>query len=166
MNLNALMRLLDAKGTTSMRASNTKACSDLNESKIVSEIHKVFELYGPTFVDLAVGKRSDMDALLDFYDAPLRFIGDTFHFVMTDNAAITGRDGIGGELDRLRHAHFGASMLDKWDVKVLNSQAAVVDALWIRRDTDGGLISRFGVIYLVALTSAGWRITSAVNTSK
>jgi hypothetical protein len=135
-------------------------------SQIVTEIHKVFESYGPTFVDLAVGKRSDTDALLNFYGAPLRFIGDEFHFVMADNAAITGRNGIGGELDRLRHAHFGASTLEKWNVKVLNSRAALVDALWLRRDAAGELIARFSVIYLVALTPDGWRITSAVSTSE
>jgi hypothetical protein len=38
-----------------------------NESGIVSGIHEMFERYGPTFVDLAVGRRTDIDALLQFY---------------------------------------------------------------------------------------------------
>jgi len=33
-------------------------------SKIVSDINEMFARYGPTFVDLAIGKRSDMDAIL------------------------------------------------------------------------------------------------------
>jgi hypothetical protein len=133
-------------------------------SKIISDIKEMFERYGPTFVDLAIGKRSDMDALLEFYGAPLRFIGPTFHMVMKDNAAITGPDGMGGEIDRLRRANFAASTLDRCKINVLNDRAALVDALWLRRDAKGTLLARFAVIYLVTLATVGWRITSAVNT--
>ncbi len=147
-----------------MNRSEQKALLTANESNIVSDIHKMFERYGPTFVDLAIGKRSDMDALLEFYGAPLRFIGPTFHMVMNDNAAITGPDGMGGEIDRLRKANFAASTLDRFNVSVLNERAALVDALWLRRDAKGALIARFAVIYLVTLATDGWRVTSAVNT--
>jgi hypothetical protein len=99
--------------------------AELDDSRIIAEIRKLFANYGPTFVQLA--------------------------------------DGIGGEIGRLRHAHFGGSTLDKCDIRVLNPKAALVDALWLRRDEGGNLMERFGVIYLVALTSAGWRITSAVS---
>ena len=85
--------------------------------------------------------------------------------VMKDNDAITSEDGIGGEIGRLRHAHLAASSLDKCDVKVLNAQAALVDAVWLRRDSAGALLARFRVIYLVTVTPDGWRITSAVDTS-
>ncbi len=112
-----------------MNRSEQKALLTANESNIVSDIHKMFERYGPTFVDLAIGKRSDMDALLEFYGAPLRFIGPTFHMVMNDNAAITGPDGMGGEIDRLRKANFAASTLDRCNVSVLNDRAALVDAM-------------------------------------
>ncbi len=135
-----------------------------NTSKIVADINEMFQRYGPTFVDLAKGKRCDLDALLEFYGAPLRFIGPTFHMVMKDNAAIIGPDGIGGEIDRLRRVNFAESTLDKYTVNLLNAQAALVDALWLRRDAEGMLMERFAVIYLVALTDEGWRITSAVNT--
>jgi hypothetical protein len=135
-----------------------------SQSKVVAEIQKLFEHYGPTFVDLAIGKRSDLNALLDFYGAPLRFIGSNFHMVMKDNDAITGEQGIGGEIRRLRHAQFAASTLDKCDIKVLNAQAALVDAVWLRQDS-GGDVARFSVVYLVALTAEGWRITSAVELS-
>ncbi len=84
-----------------------------NESKVVSEIHELFERYGPTFVDLVVGRRSDINALLEFYGAPLRFIGPTFHMIMKDNAAITGPNGMGGEIDRLRQVNFAESTLDR-----------------------------------------------------
>jgi hypothetical protein len=134
------------------------------EAGIISEIREHFQLYGPTFVDLAIGRRSDVDALLEFYGAPLRFVGSTFHLVMQDNAAITGADGMGGEIERLRRAGFAGSTLDKFEVSVLNSRAALVDALWLRRDGAGAL-ARFAVIYLVTLTADGWRITSAVSTS-
>src|ERR1700719_5399216 len=134
-----------------------------SQSKKIPEIREFFDRYGPTFVDLADGERSDLNALLDFYSAPLRFIGSNFHMVMKDEEDITGEEGIGGEIGRLRHAHFAGSTLDKCDIKMLNPQAALVDALWLRRDEVGNLMERFGVIYLVALTSAGWRITSAVN---
>jgi len=134
------------------------------ETTIVSDIHEMFGRYGPAFVDLAVGTRSDMDALLDFYGAPLRFIGPSFHLVMMDNAAILGPDGMGGEIDRLRKAHFAASSLERCDVSVLNNRAALVDALWLRRDARGALLARFAVTSLVTLTAEGWRITSAVNT--
>src|SRR5713101_1190187 len=133
-------------------------------SKIISDIKEMFERYGPTFVDLAVGKRSDMNALLEFYGAPLRFVGATFHMVMKDDAAVIGPEGMGGEIDQLRQANFAASTLDRCTVRVLNDRAALVDALWLRRDTKGALLARFAVIYLVALTAEGWRITSAVNT--
>jgi hypothetical protein len=85
---------------------------------------------------------------------------------MKDNDAITGEDGMGGELDKLRQAGFAGSTLDKCDVKVLKCRAALVDAVWLRRDSAGALMARFGVIYLVALTAEGWRITSAVNISE
>jgi hypothetical protein len=137
-----------------------------NESAILAEIHKFFSRYGPTFVELADGERSDLNALLEFYGAPLRFIGSNFHMVMKDDAAITGADGMGGEIGRLRHAHFAASTLDRCDITVLNTQAALIDALWVRRDTAGSLMARFGVVYLMALTERGWRITSAVNISE
>ena len=137
-----------------------------NESAILAEIHKFFSRYGPTFVELADGERSDLNALLEFYGVPLRFIGSNFHMVMKDDAAITGEDGMGGEIGRLRHAHFAGSVLDKCDIKVLNAQASLIDALWLRRDTTGAVMARFGVMYLMALTERGWRITSAVNISE
>ena len=62
-----------------------------NESAILAEIHKFFSRYGSTFVELADGERSDLNALLDFYGAPLRFIGPNFHMVMKDDAAIQVR---------------------------------------------------------------------------
>ena len=133
-------------------------------SKIISDIKEMFERYGPTFVDLATGKRSDMDALLEFYGAPLRFIGPTFHMVMKDDAAITGPNGMGGEIERLRRANFAASTLDRCKINVLNDRAALVDALWLRRDAKGTLLARSAVIYLITLATEGWRITSAVNT--
>ena len=40
--------------------------------------------------------------LLNFYGAPLRFIGLNFHMVMKDEEDITGEEGIGGEIGRLR----------------------------------------------------------------
>ncbi len=136
-----------------------------SQSRIVAEIHELFEHYGPTFVELAIGKRSDLNALLDFYGAPLRFIGSNFHMVMKDDDAVTGEEGIGGEIRRLRHAHFAGSTLDKCDIKVLNAQAALVDAVWLREDA-AGVVARFSVVYLVARTAKGWRITSAVDLSE
>jgi hypothetical protein len=126
----------------------------------------MFDRYGPTFVALTDGSRSDLDALLNFYSAPLRFIGPTFHMVMKENGDITGPDGVGGEIGRLRKARLSGSALDRFEVRVLNPRAALVDTIWMRRDTDGKLIARYGVTYLVALTVDGWRITSAVNTSE
>src|SRR6266403_1225300 len=149
-----------------MNQSEQKTASSANDSQIVSDIHEMFERYGPTFVDLVVGKRSDMKALLEFYGAPLRFVGATFHLVMKDDAAIIGPEGMGGEIDRLRQANFAGSTLDRCNVSVLNDRAALVDALWLRRDAKGALISRFAVIYLVTLATDGWRITSAVSTQQ
>ena len=147
-----------------MDQSKQNGTSKASTSQIVSDINEMFERYGPTFVDLATGKRPDMDALLGFYGAPLRFIGPTYHMVMNDNDAIVGPNGMGGEIDRLRQANFAESTLDKCNINVLNERAAIVDALWLRRDAKGALMARFAVIYLVALTAEGWRITSAVNT--
>ncbi len=147
-----------------MNHSEQKTASSANDSHIVSDIHEMFERYGPTFVDLVVGKRSDMNALLEFYGAPLRFVGATFHMVMKDDAAIIGPEGMGGEIDRLRQANFAASTLDRCNVSVLNHRAALVDAVWLRRDTKGALLERFSLIYLVTRATDGWRITSAVST--
>ncbi len=147
-----------------MNHSEQKTASSANDSQIVSDIHEMFERYAPTFVDLAVGKRSDMNALLEFYGAPLRFVGATFHMVMKDDAAIIGPEGMGGEIDRLRQANFAASTLDRCNVSVLNDRAALVDAAWLRRDTKGALLERFSLIYLVTRATDGWRITSAVST--
>jgi hypothetical protein len=144
--------------------SKQNGTSTASTSQIVSDINEMFERYGPTFVDLAIGKRSDMEALLEFYGAPLRFIGQTFHMVMKDNAAIIGPTGMGGEIDRLRQANFAASTLDRCDINVLNDRAALVDAVWLRRDAKGALLARFAVVYLVTLATDGWRITSAVST--
>ena len=101
----------------------------------------MLERYGQTFVDLATGKRSDTDALVEFYGAPLRFICPTFHVVMKDDAAIIGPTGVGGEIDRLRQTNFAESTLDRYDVNVLNDRAALVDALWLRRDNQGALMA-------------------------
>ncbi len=149
-----------------MDQSRQNGTSTASTSQVVSDINEMLERYGPTFVNLATGKRSDMDVLLEFYGAPLRFIGPTFHMVMKDNAAILGPAGMGGEIDRLRQANFAASNLDRCDINVLNDRAALVDALWLRRDNKGALMARFAVTYLVALTEEGWRITSAVNTEE
>ena len=146
-----------------MSTGEKNADAKVKETRIIGDIRKLFASYGPTFVQLADGERSDIKALLNFYGAPLRFIGPNFHMVMKGEDDITGEDGIGGEIGRLRHAHFAGSTLDKCDIRVLNALAVLVDALWLRRDEAGNLMERFGVIYLVALTSAGWRITSAVN---
>ena len=136
------------------------------EAGIRSEIREFFRRYGATFVELAIGKRADVGALLEFYGAPLRFIGSTFHMVMEDSAEIQGADGMGGEIDRLRRDGFSGSTLDRCQITVLNPRAALVDALWLRRDAAGALMSRFAVIYLVTLAEEGWRITSAVSTSE
>ena len=144
----------------------TATQADQKDSKVVSEIREMFDRYGPTFVELTDGSRSDLDALLNFYSAPLRFVGPDFHMVMKDNDDITGPDGVGGEIARLKKVHLSASTLDKFEVRVLNPRAALVDTIWMRRDADGKLISRYAVTYLVALTDGGWRITSAVNTSE
>lgn len=135
------------------------------DAEVISQLREFFPRYGATFVDLAIGKRSDLDALLEFYGAPLRFVGSTFHMVMPDAAAITGPDGMGGEIERLRHEGFAGSKLDRCEIRVLNPRAALVDALWLRRDSAGAVMARFSVIYLVTLTADGWRITSAVSTS-
>jgi hypothetical protein len=154
------------KGATPMNPAVTHTGAGQDSAGIISDIREFFERYSTTFVDLALGKRSDLNALLSFYGAPLRFIGPTFHMVMKDDAAITGPDGMGGELQRLRQAHFGGSSLGKCDITVLNARAALVDAIWVRRDDSGAVMARFAVIYLVTLTAQGWRITSAVNTSE
>src|SRR5271165_5579813 len=111
-----------------------------SQSKIITEIRELFDRYGPTFVDLADGERSDLNALLNFYSAPLRFIGSNFHMVMKDDADITGEDGMGGEIGRLRHAHFAGSALDRCEIRVLNSRAALIEALWVRRDAAGAVM--------------------------
>jgi hypothetical protein len=41
--------------------------------RIVTDVQAMVRRYGQTFIELVVGKRSDTDALLDFYAAPLRF---------------------------------------------------------------------------------------------
>ena len=131
----------------------------LHESSIIRHIREFLERYGTTFVELATGKRFDVSALLEFYGAPLRYIGDTFHMVMKDSAAITGADGIGGEIDRLRRSGFSGSALDQSQIRVLNSRAVVVDALWLRRAGAGAPAIRFPALYLVTLTPDGWRIS-------
>jgi len=133
-------------------------------STIIAEIHELFRRYGSAFADLANGSRSDMNALLEFYGAPLRFIGRTFHMVMKDDDAITSEEGIGGEIRKLRRACFAGSTLDKCEINVLNARAALVDAVWLRHDR-AGTLTRFSVKYLVARTPAGWRITSVVDVS-
>ncbi len=147
-----------------MKLAAVQSPHEGDHAEIEGQIRRMFARYGPTFVDLAIGARADMPALLEFYSAPLRFIGDAFHMVMRDESALLGADGMGGEIARLRSAGFAGSALEKCDIKVLNQQAAAVDALWLRRDSSGAVMSRFAVLYLVALTPAGWRITSAVNT--
>src|ERR1700684_68285 len=82
-------------------ADAIKVAAVPNESAILAEIHEFFSRYGPTFVELAVGERSDLNALLKFYSAPLRFIGSNFHMVMKDDADITGEDGMGGGIGRV-----------------------------------------------------------------
>src|SRR4030095_5635696 len=64
-----------------------------SRSKIISDIRDFFARYGSAFAGLANGKRSDLGVLLEFYSAPLRFIGSTFHKVMKDHDAITREEG-------------------------------------------------------------------------
>jgi hypothetical protein len=150
------------QGQAKQDQAKQNGTSTADTSHIVSGIQEMLERYRLTFVDLAVGKRSDMEVLLEFYGAPLRFIGPTFHTVMKDSAAIIGPTGVGGEIDRLRQTNFAESALERCDINVLNDRAAVVDALWLRRDNTGALMARVVMTYLVALTEEGWRITSAV----
>src|SRR6202162_5211301 len=96
-----------------------------NEPAILADIRRFFVGYGPTFVELADGELSDLKSLLDFYCAPLSFIVSNFNMVMKDDDAITSEDGMGGEIGRLRHAHFAGSTLGKCDIKVPKAQAAL-----------------------------------------
>lgn len=132
---------------------------------LIADIREFFGGYGVGFADLAAGKRADVESLLQYYGAPFRFIGENFHLVMMDSAAITGPDGIGGEIANLQHAHYSGSTLDSCNIRVLNSQAALVDAIWLRRDATGAPMAKFTGLYILALTSTGWRITTAINTS-
>ena len=90
-----------------------------DETKVISELRDLFDHYCATFGDLAAGRRSDKEKLLDYYSAPLRYIGSGFHRVMKDDAALIGKEGIGGELDRLRLAGLAASTLEEFRVQVL-----------------------------------------------
>lgn len=72
-----------------MRTDDKNANAELERTRIIGDIRKLFASYGPTFVQLADGERSDMSALLNFYGAPLRFIGPNFHMVMKDEEDIT-----------------------------------------------------------------------------
>jgi hypothetical protein len=133
--------------------------------RIAADIQDMVCRYGQTFIELVVGKRSDTDALLDFYGAPLRFVGANFHLVMKDDAAVAGPQGMGGEIERLRQADLAESTLDNCEVNLLNERAVLVDAVWVRRDSRGALIARIAVKYLVTLVAEGWRITSMIDTS-
>jgi hypothetical protein len=154
------------RGTLHVKPASSYVTGRPETSAVVAHIHNFFDQYGSVFVDLAAGKRSDLEALLQFYGAPFRYIGEDFHKVMMDSAAITGPDGIGGEIAKLHHVHYSGSTLDTCEVTLLNNQAALVEATWLRRDQDGALMARFTVLYLVALTAEGWRITTAVNTKE
>jgi hypothetical protein len=53
---------------------------------------------------------------------------------MNDKTTITSQDGIGDEINRLRHAGVAHPRLERCRSNVLSSRAALVDALCVRRN--------------------------------
>src|ERR1700730_13912653 len=89
-------RKTQCEGKTVMITGEKNAEAKVEETRIVGDIRKLFASYGPTFVQLADGERSDMSALLNFYGAPLRFIGPNFYKMMKDEDDITAEEGRAG----------------------------------------------------------------------
>lgn len=135
-----------------------------NESNIILEIRSLFDHYASVFIDLVLGKRTDIDKLFDYFSTPLRIIAPTFHRVIMDNPSMIDQNALGGEIKRLQQAGLASSTLEKCQISVISPAAALVDTIWLRHDNAGSLIAKIGVAYFVTKTAEGWRITSVINT--
>lgn len=148
--------------TTTLEHASTSA---VDKSDILLQVRSFVEHYALTFVELVLEKQTNIAVLLNFFSAPLRVIGSNFNLVMSSNDAMIGENALGGEIKRLRQAGFATSKLDQYQVNIITPEVVLVDTVWLRYDVTGALMARIGVIYLVTMTTDGWRITSVINKS-
>jgi hypothetical protein len=127
---------------------------------IEADVRGWYDAYFTTFVKLAVGERSDVDSLLDFYGVPM--------VVITENGcrALSNREEVlsfaKSALDDLIRMNYAGTTIERLDIRPLDPYAAFVEGVFSRRDSQGKEFDQAGSAYLVARTNRGWRVASFV----
>jgi hypothetical protein len=124
------------------------------------EVRQWYDAYVATFVSLAVGQRTDLDSLLDFYGVPLQVVTDDGYQTLPTRDAVLSFAR--STIESLARANYGGSTLQRVDIRPLNARTAFIEGVFSRHDLQGNEFDRAGAAYLAARTNQGWRVTSFV----
>ncbi|GAA2281713.1 hypothetical protein GCM10010430_79630 [Kitasatospora cystarginea] len=118
-----------------------------------------FERYATTFIELAGSGATDATPLLEYFAVPLTMTTSTAHLTVTTTEQLTA--ALGQEILALCEADYGSSQALDQMIRVLNDRSALIEVTWARYTRAGSEFQRTRVLYLVARTAEGWRITAA-----
>ncbi|MFD3455828.1 hypothetical protein ACFWVC_27080 [Streptomyces sp. NPDC058691] len=131
---------------------------------IEAEVREWYGAYVETFVALAQGVRTDMEALLDYYGAPMVVVVDDEHQVLPTRAATL--DYATTTISALTRAGYTGSDISHLTVHPVATGAAFIEGEFSRHDREGG---EFGVgtgAYLAVRTEEGWRFASFITNTR
>jgi hypothetical protein len=129
---------------------------------IAGDVRAWYDRYLKTFTSQAAGESTNVDALLEYFGAPLVFISEDRYLGLPSHDAVLSTAQT--LIDELRRANCAGSTVHRLDIRPLNVRAAFIEGVFSRYDRTGNEIGRFGTAYLVARTEEGWRFTSIVFT--
>jgi SnoaL-like domain len=129
---------------------------------VAADVRVWYDRYVDTFTGLAASERDDLDALLEYFGAPLVIVTEDRYVASSTRDAV--RSAAQALIDRLRQANYAGSAVHHLAVRPLNARAAFIEGTISRFDRAGNEFERFGTTYLAAKTDDGWRFTAVVYT--
>ncbi|MEK2475796.1 hypothetical protein [Streptomyces noursei] len=133
--------------------------SRTDRSPVEESAKQWFERYATTFIELAGSGATQAASLLGYFAVPLTMTTSAAHLTLTTTGQLTA--ALGQELIALREADYGSSQALDQVVRGLNDRSVLIEVTWARYNRSGSEFQRTRVLYLVARTADGWRITAA-----
>ena len=102
----------------------------------------------------------DIQAILPYFSEPALFMGPPGVFPVPDHAALTAI--LTPLIKDLKSKDYGRSELELQDVKSLGTSTAFVTGTALRYKTDGNVLERVPITYLLHKLNDHWKIATMV----
>ncbi|MEU6340185.1 hypothetical protein ABZ883_04450 [Streptomyces sp. NPDC046977] len=131
---------------------------------VEAEVRAWYDAYVGTFVGLARGERTDTEALLGFYGAPMVVVSDGDHKVLPTRAATL--EFATGTIDALTRAGYTGSEISHLTVHAVATGAAFIEGEFSRHGREGREFGAGTGAYLAVRTAEGWRFASFISNTR